>query len=130
MQGTKGAKSMMAEILQEHPEYHYVGQHQNLANPRGHYVTTGPEIWRDTCGQVDIFVAPLGTGGTLCGTGRFLKMKKPSVELIAVEPAEAPFVKEGRWAPHRMVSETESSSSQMDRFLGLAIVYSSSTVVL
>lgn len=101
--GTKGAKQMMAEIRAEHPEYVYVGQHQNLANPRGHYMTTGPEIWRDTHGNVDIFVAPLGTGGTLCGTGRYLKERKPSVSLVAVEPAEAPFVKEGRWAPHRMM---------------------------
>jgi cysteine synthase A len=75
-----------AEILAEHPEYNYVGQHQNLANPRGHYVSTGPEIWRDTCGAVDILVAPLGTGGTICGTGRYLKERKPSVQLIAVEP--------------------------------------------
>lgn len=92
-EGTKGAKKMMAEILAQHPEYLYVGQHQNLANPRGHYLTTGPEIWRDTGGAVDIFVAPLGTGGTITGTGRFLKEQKPSIELIAVEPAEAPFIK-------------------------------------
>jgi hypothetical protein len=58
---------------------------------------------RDTGGQVDIFVAPLGTGGTICGTGRYLKRQKPSMQLVAVEPEEAPFVKHGRWAPHRMM---------------------------
>lgn len=102
-EGTKGAKRLMHELMERHPEYAYVGQHQNLANPRAHYLTTGPEIWRDTAGQVDIMVAPLGTGGTLCGTGRYLKALKPSVRLVAVEPAEAPMVKHGRWAPHRMM---------------------------
>jgi len=102
-EGTKGAKKRLTEILAEHPEYFYVGQHQNPSNPKAHYETTGPELWADTDGAVDILVAGLGTGGTLCGAGRFLKEQKPAVRLIAVEPAEAPFISKGIFTPHRMM---------------------------
>ena len=102
-EGTKGAKKRLKEMLAEHPEYFYVGQHQNPSNPKAHYETTGPELWADTDGEIDVLVAGLGTGGTLCGAGRFLKEQKPDVRLIAVEPAEAPFISQGVFTPHRMM---------------------------
>ena len=101
--GTVGAKERLLEILAEHPEYFYVGQHQNPSNPRSHYLTTGPEIFRDTEGRVDVLVAPLGTGGTICGAGRYLKEQKAEVELVAVEPEESPFISQGKFRPHRMM---------------------------
>jgi len=102
-QGTKGARRKLYEILDEHPEYFYMGQHVNPSNPEAHYRTTGPEIWSDTDGKVDVLVAALGTGGTLCGAGRFLKEKNPHVRLIAVEPEESPFISQGIFHPHRMM---------------------------
>lgn len=102
-EGTKGARQKMQEILAENPDYFYVGQHVNPSNPKAHYRTTGPEIWADTEGQVDIMVAALGTGGTICGAGRFLKEKKAEVQLIAVEPKESPFISQGIFHPHRMM---------------------------
>lgn len=102
-EGTKGAKKRLKEMLAEHPEYFYVAQHQNPSNPKAHYETTGPELWADTDGAIDVLVAGLGTGGTLCGAGRFLKEKKPDVRLVAVEPAEAPFISQGTFQPHRMM---------------------------
>lgn len=101
--GTAGAKQRLLEILAEHPEYFYVGQHQNPSNPRAHYLTTGPEIWADTEGEIDILVAALGTGGTLCGAGRYLRERKADVLRIGFEPAEAPYLSEGRFQPHRMM---------------------------
>ena len=101
--GTKGAKKKLQEILDEHPDYFYVGQHVNQSNPKSHYQTTGPEIWADTDGQVDILVAALGTGGTICGAGRFLKEQNPDVRLVAVEPRESPFISQGIFRPHRMM---------------------------
>lgn len=102
-QGTKGARARMKQILEEHPEYFYLGQHVNPANPRAHYENTGPELWRDTDGQIDILVAGLGTGGTICGAGRFLKERKPEVQLIAVEPEESPVISQGIFNPHRIM---------------------------
>lgn len=102
-EGTAGARKRMKEILAEHPEYFYVGQHVNPSNPKAHYQNTGPEIWRDTDGRVDILVAGLGTGGTICGSGRYLKEKKPDVKLVAVEPEESPFISQGIFRPHRMM---------------------------
>lgn len=102
-EGTAGARKRMQEILAENPNYFYVGQHINPSNPRAHYLTTGPEIWRDTAGQVDILIAPLGTGGTICGAGRFLKEQKPSVQTIAIEPEESPTISQGVFRPHRMM---------------------------
>lgn len=101
--GTKGAKEKLHEILDENPTYFYVGQHVNPSNPKAHYRTTGPEIWADTEGQVDILVAALGTGGTICGAGRYLKEQNPGVRLIAVEPKESPFISQGVFHPHRMM---------------------------
>ncbi len=102
-EGTAGAKRKMQEIIAEHPDYFYVGQHYNLDNPNAHYKTTGPEIWQDTDGMVDILVAGVGTGGTLCGTGRYLKEQKPSVQLIGVEPKTAPYISQGVFQPHRIM---------------------------
>jgi cysteine synthase A len=101
-EGTKGARKRLKEILREHPDYFYVGQHVNPSNPLAHYNTSGPEIWQDTNGQVDILIAGLGTGGTICGAGRYLKERKP-VTTIAVEPKEAPFISQGKFQPHRMM---------------------------
>ena len=102
-EGTAGAKKRMNEILLEHPEYFYVGQHINLANPKAHELNTGPEIWEDTDGKIDILVAALGTGGTICGAGQYLKKKNPDIQLIAVEPEESPFISQGIFNPHRMM---------------------------
>ncbi|MCP4538613.1 MAG: cysteine synthase A [Chloroflexi bacterium] len=102
-QGTKGARQKLKEILAEHPDYFYVGQHVNPSNPKAHYQSTGPEIWQDTEGQIDILVAGLGTGGTICGAGRYLKEMKPGVQLVAIEPEEAPYISQGIFRPHRLM---------------------------
>lgn len=102
-EGTRGAREKLKEVMSEHPEYFYVGQHINPSNPRAHYHHTGPEIWDDTDGRVDILVAGLGTGGTICGAGRYLKQKKTSIQLIGVEPKESPYISQGIFHPHRMM---------------------------
>ena len=102
-QGTKGARNRLKEILAEHPEYFYVGQHINPSNPLAHYKHTGPEIWRDTEGKVDVLISPLGTGGTICGAGRYLKEQNPDIKLIAIEPKESPTISQGIFRPHRMM---------------------------
>jgi cysteine synthase A len=102
-EGTAGARKKLKEILTEHPEYFYVGQHVNPSNPKAHCDTTGPEIWDDTDGKIDILVAGLGTGGTLCGAGKYLKEKNPEVRLIAVEPENSPYISKGIFNPHRMM---------------------------
>ena len=102
-EGTQGARQRLKEILAKHPEYFYVGQHVNPANPKAHYESTGPEIWADTDGRVEILVAGLGTGGTICGAGRYLKEMNPSIQLVAVEPRESPTISQGIFHPHRMM---------------------------
>ena len=102
-EGTKGARQRLKEILEEHPEYFYVGQHINPSNPKAHFLTTGPEIWEDTDGKVDMLVAALGTGGTICGAGRYLKGQNPDIQLVAVEPKESPYISQGIFKPHRMM---------------------------
>ncbi len=102
-EGTAGARGRLKAICAEHHEYFYVGQHVNRSNPRAHYEGTGPEIWQDTNGRVDVLVAALGTGGTICGAGRYLKEEKSSVRLVAVEPAESPTISQGIFRPHRMM---------------------------
>lgn len=102
-EGTKGARQKLKEILEKHTEYFYVGQHTNPSNPKAHYLTTGPEIWNDTKGNVDILVAALGTGGTICGAGRYIKEQKPTAQLIAIEPKESPYISQGIFKPHRMM---------------------------
>ena len=102
-EGTAGARKKLKEIVASHPEYFYVGQHVNPSNPKAHYQTTGPEIWVDTDGKVEILVAGLGTGGTICGAGRYLKEKNPEMQLVAVEPEESPTISQGVFKPHRMM---------------------------
>ena len=99
-QGMSGAIARAEELAAQLPGSWIAGQFENGANPRAHYLTTGPEIWRDTDGRVDIFVAGAGTGGTLSGTGRYLKEHNPAVQIVAVEPASSPLLTEGRAGPH------------------------------
>ena len=101
--GTKGAKARALEVHEATPDSFYVGQHDNPDNRKAHVETTGKEIWEDTEGLVDVFVAPMGTGGTLCGVSEALKPLKPELQIVGVEPKEAPFVSEGKFAPHRMM---------------------------
>lgn len=101
--GTKGAKAELLKICEQHPEYYYLSQHQNKSNPAAHYKTTGPEIWADTDGEVDIVVAALGTGGTISGVGKYLKEQKSSVQCVAVEPDIAPYISQGKFQPHKIM---------------------------
>jgi len=100
-QGMKGAIARAEELVVERGAV-LMGQFVNPANPEVHYKTTGPEIWADTDGTVDYFVAGVGTGGTVTGTGKFLKEKNPAVKVIAVEPASSPVLSEGRAGAHKI----------------------------
>lgn len=100
--GMAGANRRAGEILAATPGAWLVGQGGNPANLEAHYRTTGPEIWADTEGEVDIFVGTTGTGGTVTGAGRYLKEQKPDLQVVAVEPAEAPVYNGGDWQPHRI----------------------------
>ena len=101
-QGMEGAVAKARELAASLPSAFIPSQFDNPANAQAHYRTTGPEIWRDTEGQVDVFVACVGSGGTITGTGRYLKEQNPAIQVVAVEPAESPLLSGGRPGPHKI----------------------------
>ena len=100
--GMKGAIARAEELNQEIPGSIIAGQFVNPANPQAHFKTTGPEIWEDLDGNVDVFIAGVGTGGTVSGVGKYLKSKNPNVKIIAVEPAASPVLSKGVAGPHKI----------------------------
>lgn len=100
--GMKGAIDKANELAAEIPNSIVTGQFVNPANPAAHYSSTGPEIWQDTQGQLDFFVAGIGTGGTITGVGSFLKEQSATIRVIAVEPADSPFLSQGQAGPHKL----------------------------
>ena len=99
-EGMAGAIALAQKLASQHPGSFIPGQFTNPANPAAHFDTTGPEIWEATCGNVDIFVAGIGTGGTVTGIGRYLKTQNPSIRIVGVEPASSPVLSEGKSGSH------------------------------
>lgn len=100
--GMRGAIEKADELLKKTPDAFIPGQFDNPANPAIHKATTGPEIWEDTKGRVDIFVAGIGTGGTIMGTGEYLRKKNPAIKIVAVEPFDSPVLSEGKAGAHKI----------------------------
>lgn len=100
--GMSGAIEKAEELAKESPDSFIPGQFDNKANAKAHFLTTGPEIWEDTEGEVDFFIAGVGTGGTLTGTGEYLKSKKPEIRVIALEPSDSPLLSGGEAGPHKL----------------------------
>lgn len=100
--GMRGAIEKAEELAKEIPNSFIPGQFDNKANAKAHFLTTGPEIWEDTEGEVDIFIAGVGTGGTLTGTGKYLKSKNPEVRVVAMEPADSPVLSGGEAGAHKL----------------------------
>lgn len=100
--GMQGSIEKARELAAQMPGSFIPGQFENPANAAAHFVTTGPEIWNDTDGEVDIFVASVGTGGTITGTGEYLKSKNPDIKVVAVEPASSPVLSGGKSGPHKL----------------------------
>lgn len=100
--GMQGSVEKAQQLAEEIPGSIIAGQFENPANPQAHYETTGPEIWADTDGQVDILVATFGTGGTVSGVGKYLKEKNPDIKVVAIEPAASPLITAGKAGPHKI----------------------------
>ena len=100
--GMQGSVEKAQQLAEEIPGSIIAGQFENPANPQAHYETTGPEIWEDTDGTVDILVATFGTGGTVSGIGRYLKEKNPDIQIVAIEPAASPLLTGGKAGPHKI----------------------------
>ena len=123
----KGAIAKAEELAKEIPNSFIPGQFVNPANPKMHRETTGPEIWNDTDGKVDIFIAGVGTGGTLTGVGEYLKSQNPDVKIVALEPASSPVLSEGKAGAHKIqgIEEGFATAKLLAKHEGILVGISS-----